>query len=158
MTEKELGRALLNLDMAPSPAAADPRQLTRNILERDRRRIRLLAVLATLFWVLTAVGIVCFCPFYVVIVAPRLRAYQLGRAHLEHDWNDWAMVGDWAAYWILACIISLLLAAVCTVLLILVSRRATLRQINASLLEISDQLKQLSQVPPSEPHAPVGTA
>jgi heme exporter protein D len=149
MTEKELGRALLNLDMAPSPPATDPRQLTRNILEHDRRRIRLLAILATLFWVLTAAGIVCLCPFYVVIVAPRLRAYQLGRAHLEHDWNDWMMVGDWAVYWILACIISLLLAAICTVLLILVSRRATLRQINASLVEISEQLKQLSQVPSS---------
>jgi hypothetical protein len=146
MTEKELGRALLNLDMAPSPPVTDPRQLTRNILERDRRRVRLLAVLATLFWFLTAAGIVCVCPFYVVIVAPRLRAYQVGGAHLDNDWSDWARVGDWAAYWILGCIISLLLAATCTVLLILVSRRATLRQINANLVGISEQLKQLSQV------------
>jgi hypothetical protein len=44
---------------------------------------------------------------------------------------------------VLGCIISLLLAAICTVLLTLLSRRATLRQINASLLEISEQLKQL---------------
>ena len=137
MTEKELGRALLNLDVAPAPAAADPRQLTRQILERDRRRIRLLAGLATLFWILTAAGIICLCPFYVIMIAPRLRAYQAGRAQLANDWDAWAMVGDWAAYWILACIISLLLAALCTVLLILLSRRATLRQINASLAEIS---------------------
>jgi hypothetical protein len=34
-------------------------------------------------------------------------------------------------------------AALCTVLLNLGTRRATLRQINASLLEISDQLKEL---------------
>jgi hypothetical protein len=148
MTEKELGRALLNLDMVPSSPAPDPRQLTRTILERDRRRIRLLASLATLFWVLTTAGVVCLCPFYVIVVAPRLRAYQAGRAQLENDWNDWAMVGDWAAYWILACIISLLLAAVCTVLLILLSRRATLRQINAGLVEISEQLKRLQ--PPQE--------
>jgi len=158
MTEKELGRALLTLDMAPSPAASDPRQLTRQILERDRRRIRLLAGLATLFWILTAAGIVCLCPFYVLIVAPRLRAYEAGRAQLANDWNDWAMVGDWAAYWILACIISLLLAAICTVLLILLSRRATLRQINANLVEISEQLKQMRQLPPIEPEVPTGTA
>jgi hypothetical protein len=154
MTEKELGKALLNLDLVPAPAAPDPRQLTQKILERDRKRIRLLAGLATLFWVLTTVGIVCLCPFYVMIVAPRLRAYQAGRAQLEKDWNDWAMVGDWAVYWILACIISLLLAAICTVLLILLSRRATLRQINASLVEISEQLKQLRKLPPTEPRVP----
>jgi hypothetical protein len=158
MTEKELGKALLHLDMLPTPAAPDPRQLTQKILERDRKRIRLLAGLATLFWILTAAGIVCLCPFYVMIVAPRLRAYQAGRAQLANDWNDWAMVGDWAAYWILACIITLLLAAICTVLLILLSRRATLRQINASLVEISAQLKQLRQLPPKEPRVPTGTA
>jgi hypothetical protein len=148
MTEKELGKALLNLDVAP-PAAPDPRQLTRQILERDRRRIRRLAALATLFWILTAAGIVCLCPFYVMNVAPRLRSYQAGRAQLANDWEAWATVGEWASYWILGCIIALLLAAICTVLLILLSRRATLRQINASLMEISEHLKQLRQVPAS---------
>src|SRR5579884_3983975 len=142
MTEKELGRALLNLDVAP-PAAPDPRQLTRRILERDRRRLRVLAVLATLFWTLTAAGFVSLCPFYVIVVEPRLRAYQAGRAHLANDWNDWATVGAWAAYWLLGCMLALLAAAVCTVLLILVSRRATLRQINAGLMEICEHLKQL---------------
>jgi hypothetical protein len=143
MTEKELGKALLNVDMAPAPADPDPRQLTRKILERDRRYVRLLAALATLFWILTTAGIVCLCPFYVIVVAPRLRAYQAGRAQLANDWNDWAMVGDWAAQWVLACIVVFLLAAVSTLLLILASRRATLRQINASLLVISEQLRQL---------------
>jgi hypothetical protein len=158
MTEKELGRTLLDLALAPSPAAPDPRELTRNVLGRDRRRVRLLTVLATLFWVLTTAGTVCLCPFYVIVVAPRLRAYQAGRARLEHDWNDWAMVGDWAAYWVLACILSLLLAAVCTVLLILASRRATLRQINASLVVVSEQLKQLRQGAPGEPRGTSGNA
>jgi hypothetical protein len=158
MTEKELGKALLNLALTPAPAAPDPRQLTQKILQRDRRRIRLLAGLATLFWILTTAGIVCLCPFYVMVVAPRLRAYQAGRARLENDWNDWALVGEWAAYWVLACIISLLLAAVCTVLLILLSRRATLRHINASLVEISEQLKQLARLPSSETRGATGSA
>jgi hypothetical protein len=42
----------------------------------------------------------------------------------------------------IACI---LLAAVCTVALIVSSRRATLRQVNARLAEISDQLKALAK-------------
>src|SRR6516165_2994041 len=158
MTDKELGKALLNLDLDPASAVSDPQQLTRKVLQSDQRRVRLLAGLATLFWVLTAAGIVCLCPFYIIVVAPRLRAYQAGRAQLANDWNDWALVGDWAAYWILACITSLLLAALCTVLLILLSRRATLRQINASLAEISEQLKRLGQLPPSEPRGPTETA
>jgi hypothetical protein len=148
MTEKELGKALLHLETAPASAALDPRQLTQNILQRDRRRIRLLAGLAILFWIATAAGVVCLCPFYLMVVAPRLRAYEVGRAQLTSDWNDWAMVGTWAAYWILGCILSLLLAALCTVLLILLSRRATLRQINAGLVEISQQLKLLAQQHP----------
>jgi hypothetical protein len=44
----------------------------------------------------------------------------------------------------ITCTIGVLaLAAGSTVLLVLATRRATLRQINASLLEISEQLKQL---------------
>jgi sugar (pentulose or hexulose) kinase len=127
--------------------------MTRQILDRDRRRLRLLAGLAGLFWTLTAAGVVCLCPFYLLVVAPRLRAYQAGRAELANDWSDWARVGDWAAYWLSGCIVSLLLAAACTMLLVLASRRATLRQINASLLTISEQLKQLHRPPPAGPGA-----
>jgi hypothetical protein len=39
----------------------------------------------------------------------------------------------------------LTVAALCTVLLVSASRRATLRQVNANLLEISEQLKELRQ-------------
>ena len=42
---------------------------------------------------------------------------------------------------------ALTLAALCTTLLVLASRRATLRQVNANLVEISEQLKQLRQAP-----------
>ena len=158
MTEKELGKALLNLDAAKAPVAPDPRQLTQRILERDRGRIRLLAGLVVLFWTLATAGIVWLICLYLLYVDPRLRAYGAGRAQLANDWNDWALVGDLAAKSILACLVACLLAAVCTVLLILHSRRATLRQINASLLEISEQLKQLQQLPPKEPRAPTETA
>ena len=42
---------------------------------------------------------------------------------------------------------SMFAAAVCTVVLILLSRRATLRQVNARLMEISSQLKSLAAAP-----------
>src|SRR5437667_187014 len=49
MTEKELGKALLNLD-----AATDPRVLTARILERDRRRVRLWTGVTVGTWLLAA--------------------------------------------------------------------------------------------------------
>src|SRR4051812_4773750 len=106
MTEKELGKALLNLDMAPP--APDARQLSRKIVERDRWRVRLLAGLATLFWVIAAGGVVSLVTLYRVFLAPRLRAYAAGRAQLENDWGDWALVGEWAAWSIVACVLALL--------------------------------------------------
>jgi hypothetical protein len=44
-------------------------------------------------------------------------------------------------------IASMFVAALCTVLLIVASRRATLRQVNARLGEISAQLKTLASAP-----------
>jgi hypothetical protein len=158
MTEKDLGRALLDLDLAPVPAAQDPRLLTQRILERDRRQVRRLAGLAALFWVVTAAGLGGLITFYLLQVTPRLRAYAAGRAQLQNDWNEWAFAVDLAAGGLLACITALLLAAVCTVLLTLLSRRATLRQINASLAEISEQLRLMRQPPAGGQRESTGTA
>ena len=155
MTEKDLGRALLDLDVTP-PAPPDPRQLTRQVLDRDRRRLRRLSALTIALWVVTAAGVLGACPFYLMMVAPRLRAYHAGRANLANDWYAWATVGEWAAYWVLACTLSCLLAALCTVALVVLSRRATLRQINAGLVEISEQLRQLrAPVTPPPPAGPL---
>jgi hypothetical protein len=44
----------------------------------------------------------------------------------------------------LGSMFSMLMAAVCTVILIVMSRRATLRQVNMRLGEISEQLKILA--------------
>jgi hypothetical protein len=157
MTEKELGKALLQLDMAPA-AAPDPRQLTRNILERDQRRIRLLAAVSVFFWLLTVAGIGVLLWFYFLHVSPRLGAYVAGRRQPQQDADIWLMVSDATAKILLACLIALLLAAVSTVVLVLASRRATLRQINANLVEISGQLKLLLQHrAPAAPEA-TGTA
>lgn len=141
MNDKELGKALLKLDTTPKLSELDPRNLARNIVGRDRRRIRVLAGLTTFFWVAATAGIVWLAFMYFFMVEPRLNAYAVGRAQLESDWKDWARAGDAAARCLLVCLFSLLLAAISTVLLILFSRHATLRQINASLCELSERLK-----------------
>jgi len=158
MNEKELGQALLKLDMSPAQAAPDPRELTRKILARDRRRVRRLTGLAALFWVLAVAGLGLLIWQYFKSLAPRLGAYVEGRREFQQDAAVWLLIGNASAGIILACIIALLLAAVCTVLLILASRRATLRQINANLVEICEQLKLLRQASPSQPPRPVETA
>jgi ABC-type Fe3+ transport system permease subunit len=148
MTERQLSKALLQLDTAPPASTLDPRHLAENIIGRDRRKLRWLTGLAAVFWTLTAAGLVWFSTVYLMFVAPRLQAYGAGRAQLENDWNDWARAGDLAAKSLLACIFALLLAAVCTILLVLHSRRATLRQVMVGLVEISKQLKD-TQPPPA---------
>jgi hypothetical protein len=132
--------------------------LTRRILRRDARRVRVLAVLSVFFWVLTAAGVAAMIWFYFTYLAPRLGAYAAGRARFERDWDAWLMVAEWAATFVLACLAAFVAAAVCTVLLVLVTRRATLRQINASLAAISEQLNQLRLPAPGGPQGPGGTA
>jgi len=141
MTNKELGQALLALETAPKPGELDPRLLAQHIVERDRRRIRWLAGITTVFWLLAAGCIVSLGIIFVMCVEPRLLAYAAGKAQLSSDWRDWAQAGDLAAKVLLGSMVALFLAAVSTVVLILLSRRATLRQINASLAEISQHLR-----------------
>ena len=141
MNDKELGKALLTLDTTPKLSELDPRRLARNIVQRDRRRLRILAGIATFFWVVATVGIISLAVYYVMLIEPRLNAYALGSAKLESDWRDWALAVNIAGKGVILCIVSLFLAAISTVLLILYSRHATLRQINASLCELSERLK-----------------
>src|SRR5262245_8185912 len=125
MNDKELGKALLALDTTPKPSELDPRLMARNIVARERWRIRLLTGIATAFWLIAIAGIVWLSVLFVMYVEPRLLAYAAGKAQLEADWKDWARAGDLAARSLLACMIALVLAAISTVVLILFSRHAT---------------------------------
>jgi hypothetical protein len=156
MTERELGKALLNLDMAAA-AAPDPRQLTRTILERDRRRVRWLTLVAVACWGITLFAIALFVLLFFLYLDPRLHSYAAGRHDPAADARAWVAIAQVTAWVVLGCAATALVAAVCTVLLVLVSRRATLRQINANLVEISEQLKHLRPLPGPPPN-PSGTA
>ena len=151
MGEKELGKALLDLDARTLAGAADPREPTMRVLDRDRRRVWWLTAVTIAFWIgalfmvlWMLVALALLMPFEAHLrneaevaragLTPAMRAEGELNAHIM---SRMITVGITAAVGVLA------LAAGSTVFLVLATRRATLRQINASLLEISDQLKQL---------------
>jgi len=138
----------LSLDLGNKPVP-DSRQLTHSILNRDRRWVRILTGMTIFFWVLATGGIVGMVWFYFLQIHPRLGAYSAGRANPQRDVDAWIMVSEWTAWSILGWMVVMFLAALSTVLLVLWSRRATLRQINANLILISEQLKQLQGISPS---------
>jgi hypothetical protein len=151
MSEQELIQALRDLIAKASSDAPDPRLLAREISRRDQQRIRLLAGLSIFFWLLAAAGLVLLCigldRFVVYVrIANFLPANQnninqmlRGTSLIHH--SIWIVAGS---------VVSLFLGALGTIRLIITSRRATLAQINLSLMELSEQLKQLRRANPSE--------
>jgi hypothetical protein len=151
MTENELGRALLKLDAAGLSGVPDLKQQTWKVLDRDRRSVRRLAGLTILLWLLSAALILT------VLVAFGLLMPRQAKLRMDVEQGKVTPAqGDQIAHGhmiefemgtviIAVSVAALSLAAFATLLLNLTSRRATLRQINASLLEISEQLKGLRQ-------------
>ena len=151
MTDKDLGRALLDLDARTLAGAGDPREPTMKILAGDRRRVWWWSAIALTLWICTLLMVLwmliamgLLMPFEAHLRDPAqtarlgLTPEQLEMGELNaHIMSRMITVGITVSVGILA------LAAGSTVFLVLASRRATLRQINASLLEISEQLKAL---------------
>ena len=151
MTDKELSRALLDLDAWMLAGATDPREATMKILNQDRRRVWWWSAITIAFWIgallmvlWMLVAMALLMPFEAHLRNPDevarvgMTPEMLKEAELKaHIVSRMITVGITASVGVLA------LAAGSTVLLVLASRRATLRQINASLLEISEQLKGL---------------
>jgi hypothetical protein len=150
MNEKQIGKALLNLESSSLGATRAPSEIAQRIIKRDRLRLRLLAGFSTFFWVVTVAGVIWLIVFYFLFVVPRLDAYAAGRLQLDNDWKDWIRAFDAGAEILLTSIIAFLLAALGTVMLVLTSRRATLRQINADLANISEQLRKLQLEEPKQ--------
>lgn len=149
MGEHELGKALLKLDALNISGVPDDRQLTWRVLERDRRRVRWLTGLTIGVWLLAVlmifkvlVGLALLMPAQAKLKidseSGKITAAELARLDLEYK------IGFEMASVVIAFSVAVLaVAAFLTVLLTLASRRATLRQINAGLREISEQLRVL---------------
>jgi ABC-type Fe3+ transport system permease subunit len=140
MTERDFGRALLH---GEHPVNVE--QLTRRVLRRDRRRMWFLATLCVVAWML-----VVMLPWSTVLpmmtkIGEHLRSIDPATPMTQADRAELAKavrVGTIATF--ICSLASMLMAAVCTVGLIILSRRATLRQVNARLAEISDQLRAMA--------------
>jgi hypothetical protein len=138
MNEKELADKLLRLGASELSNPPGPRELTRRVLARDRRRVTALAALALVFWLGSVVVLYVFMGELLGLYAQFQRA-------------GWPTTDPHAAavYRFLlglsASVEALSFAFLVTMVLLFVSRRASLRQINANLIEISEKLERLEQ-------------
>ncbi len=172
MSEQELIQTLRELIAKASSDAPNPHHLAREVKSRYQRQVRLLAGLSIFFWLLAAAGLVLLCVgldrfvIYVRIAdylpparsngaenpgpdAPLFDIRRSSEARTQAMFRGTQLIHR--TIWIVAGSAgSLFLAALCTVLLVTTSRRATLGQINLSLMELSEQLKQLRSANPSE--------
>jgi hypothetical protein len=147
MTEKDLRRALLGLDAAAIASAPDAQQITRRVLARDRRRVRLLAALTIFLWVTAALGIVLVLCALLFVHPAMLQTIPRGASAGDRERFEHArlMMLEKSTAVVAISVAVLSLAALGTVLLIFAAHAATIRRVNATLVEITEQLKQLRQ-------------
>jgi hypothetical protein len=173
--ERELGDALLKLDIRGIEAASDARRMAERLFARDRRRIRILGGWAILFSLLSAAAFYGMFDILVNRTIPsvlylhdKLSKIDAGNGSMETSMNQgeqkilanndrteakqartpprkWYQSNTLIMWIGISSAAMIVFAAAATVGLIFASRWAALRQINASLLEISNQLKQLQR-------------
>jgi hypothetical protein len=151
MREPELGKRLLQAGREEGPGFPDAQCLAAMVLDRDRRRIRLLGGLILALWLVGAAGI-AFVLYELAVHVPEYMAMQMdirqgtvnpaGRQRFQEEYFGGFQIGMIVTA---SSVAILALAALGTFLLVLTTRRATLRQVNASLALISQQLSKLQQ-------------
>jgi hypothetical protein len=191
MSEKELGRALLELDAHKLASVPDTREQTWKILERDRRRVWRWTALTIGLWAAALLMVLLMLVAYALVFPLQAHLHQQQEAarrsgatgaaqaesngeaaagdrpsrqdpelidvrHLTPDQLADAQLKAQIAFQMITVGVTASVGLTCfailsSVCLGLASRRATLRQINASLLEISQQIKELRKPADSKP-------
>ena len=154
MSETPLGRALLDLDAPTLAGERASREQVDRVLARDRGRVKLWTLLTTLLWFVTMLLVfgvmIWFALLFPLQAHLNDEAQWKGRftpaqhAEMQKEAQVSFMMGT---LFITISVGVLAMASLASLLLTLASRRATLRQVNANLLEISEQLKALRQAP-----------
>lgn len=145
MSEKELIEALRGLIDRHAPPAHESSLVAQEIIRRDSRRLQLLGAVSIFLWFVGIAGIILvffWLNRYFMMTSwgttePQIVMEIFHTQRELHHSLEAAM----------ACLAALMLGSVCTIWLIASSRRATLSQINLSLLRLSEQFEQLRQVP-----------
>jgi hypothetical protein len=123
-----------------------------SVIRRMNVRSTILGWISMILWLLVAGGVVAYTWFFVTYVNPHLVYVVVHRHDLSEEGeqvrNDFfdilpktAEITVISAYAWAGLVV---LAAACTLLYVMASRRVTLHQIHAGLAEISEQLKVLS--------------
>ena len=143
MSEQDLVRALQELINRHSPPPR-PSQLSSELIWRDRWRVRLLAGVTALLW-LAGIAVVLYMIFwfnrFIIAYAPG-HPTQIPAWYATEEFHA-LMELHHSLEACEAAVPALLLAALGTVWLVFSSRRATLNQINLSLAQISEQIRQM---------------
>ena len=151
-TDDKIGEGLLDYDRRVlRPGSPGVKAEYARIIWRARASVRMYATVAILLWAVVAIGFAAYASVIRIEIFPRL-SYTL--AHYEQldqrqILSQLVTVVEWTTYlanffWN-ALAVLLALAAFFTCVFVVMSRRETLRQIHASLGDIADQLKVLSQ-------------
>jgi hypothetical protein len=157
MSEKELGRALLELDAHRLADGADIREQTWKILEQDRRRVWWWTVSTFGLWGLAISMVMLMMVLYALVFPFQAKLRQdaelarIGAVTAQE--REEAQFQGQILFQMVTLGVTVTVGVTCLAILSLIlqsraSRRATLRQINASLLEISRQLKELKVASP----------
>lgn len=135
MRDKELAKALLDLGASEVPAV-DAREQTQRILDRDRRRVKILTIVTAICWIGSAGVLYWFMISWFALYS------QLQQGDGLPDDPVIAKTFEFTLH-LAGTIEGLIFALLSTILLLTFQRRATLRQINANLVRISEQLDEL---------------
>jgi hypothetical protein len=150
MSEKELSEALLKME-GNLPVLPDLKGMTQSVLARDRRSVRRLTWLTIAVWVI-ADALVVLVFIFMGLLMPLQAKYRM---ELEKDkitpkeyllkQTETQIVAQFLTLNVSAGVLVLGVAAFLTLILVQRSRAATQRQMSASLLAISEQLKELRE-------------
>ncbi len=130
-------------------AASDvnARPVAETIVRRERRRVCAWALATSFLWVITAAYLLILMFTYLAIVHPAVNELLTGGELSPEARQRYAAVIIGGLKALLWWPVMLIVAAACTTWFTLASRRATLRQIQASLAQISEQLKRMAPEP-----------
>ncbi len=157
MIEKDLGKALLNLSAMELAGMSDLQVQTARVLERDRFRVRMLSGMTIAVWLFAGFLILAALVAYGFTFPKQAQLRDLIAAGaVTPAQRDELQIQILMAFmkgtlFVGFSVAMMTLAALSTVVLILASRRATLRQVNAGLLQVAEHLKQLRQGPGGKP-------
>jgi hypothetical protein len=148
MNQNELRKALLQLDTESAASDASLAELSKTILNRDRRRVRFLTILTIGTWALAGVMILFVLAAFIFEVVPNAKtltghmaAGTLTSEQTVGILHTHTLMFLKGAILIAFSVSIMAFAALLTVVLIFVSRRATLRQVTINLAKLAEQLK-----------------